>query len=306
MNEPGLLQGRHLGAAELAHVRQLLAEQPHASRWQLSRQLAQRWQWRTPAGQLKDMAARSLLLKLEQRGWIVLPPRRRAPLQRMRFNSASGEGSVPPPVPITEPLAAVLPLSLAEVSTAGASPERALFAALLRRHHYLSHRSWVGQNLQYLVRDRHGRPLACVLWGAAAWQCAARDRYVGWDAAARRTHLHLLANNTRFLILPWVQVPQLGSHLLSRAVRRLRADWPCKYGHSVYLLETFVQPDRFAGTCYQAANWVRVGQTQGRSRQDRPDGSHHQLPVKDVYLFPLHPRFRERLRGTNSEPTRTS
>ncbi len=297
MNEPALLQGRQVGAAELAQVRQLLAELPHASRWQLSRQLARRWQWRNPAGQLKDMAARALLLKLQQRGWIVLPPRRRAPPPRMRDLSTPPGLAAPPPAPITEPLAALRPLSLAEVSTAPAAPERALFAALLRQHHYLSHRSWVGENLQYLVRDRHGRPLACLLWGAAAWQCAARDRFVGWDAAARQAHLHLLSNNSRFLILPWVRVPRLGSHLLSQVARRLRADWQRKYGHPIFLLETFVQPDRFAGTAYQAANWVRVGQTQGRSRQDRPDGSHHRLPLKDVYLFPLHPRFRERLRG---------
>ena len=204
MNEPDLIQGRSFGAAELAYVRQLLAEQPHASRRQLSRQLAQRWQWRTPAGQLKDMATRTLLRKLEQRGWIVLPPRRQAPPPRMQPPPAPTDRVSPPPIPITEPLAALLPLRVAEVSTPDASPQRALFAALLRQHHYLSHRSWVGQNLQYLVRDRQGRPVACVLWGAAAWQCAARDRYVGWDAAARRTHLHLLANNARFLILPKV------------------------------------------------------------------------------------------------------
>lgn len=297
MNEPGLIQGRDIGAGELAQVRQLLAEHPHWSRWQLSRQLAQRWQWRNPTGQLKDMAARSLLLKLQQRGWIVLPERRQRAPQRMRPRGAPTEPASPPPARITEPLAALFPLHLAEVSAGGHAHERALFAALLRQHHYLSHRSWVGENLQYLVRDRHGRPLACVLWGAAAWQCAARDRYLGWDAATRARHLHLLTNNTRFLIMPWARVPHLGSHVLGQVVRRLRADWPRKYGHPVYLVETFVQADRFTGACYQAANWVHVGRTQGRSRQDRPDGSRYQLPVKDVYLYPLHPRFRQRLQA---------
>lgn len=298
MNEPGLIQGRHIGTRELGQVRQLLAEHPDWSRWQLSRQLADRWQWRNPAGQLKDMAARSLLLKLQERGWIVLPARRQAAPQRMRLRSAPAPPTGPPPPPITEPLAALLPLHLAEVSTIGDARERALFAALLRQHHYLSHRSWVGEHLDYLVRDRHGRPLACVLWGAAAWQCAARDRYLGWDGTTRARHLHLLSNNTRFLIVPWARVPHLGSHVLSQVVDHLRVDWPRKYGHPVYLVETFVQADRFAGVCYQAANWVRVGRTQGRSRQDRPDGSRYQLPVKDVYLFPLHPRFRQRLQAT--------
>jgi len=175
--------------------------------------------------------------------------------------------------------------------------ERWLFEGLLHREHYLSYRSPVGENLQYLVRDRCARPVACVLFGAAAWHCAARDRYVGWDAATRQRHLSLLANNTRFLILPWVRVPQLASHLLGCLARRLSQDWQCKYGHPIYLLETFVQRDRFVGAAYQAANWQCVGQTQGRTRQDRADGQHQQVPIKDLYVYALHPRFRDHLQG---------
>ena len=181
-----------------------------------------------------------------------------------------------------------------------ASGQRALFDALLHQHHYLSHRSSVGENLQYLVRDARDRPLACVLFGAAAWQCAARDGYIGWDSWGRAQHLHFLANNTRFLILPWVGVAHLAAHLLSRITQRLSADWQAKYGHPLYLLETFVQADRFSGAAYRAANWVRVGQTKGRTRQDRPDGTRHQAAIKDVYLYPLHRRFREHLQ---SQPT---
>jgi len=175
--------------------------------------------------------------------------------------------------------------------------ERARLDALLHQHHYLSHRSSVGENLQYLVRDGQGRPLACLLFGAAAWQCASRDHYIGWDSSVRAQHLHLIANNTRFLILPWVGVSSLASHLLGHLVRRLSDDWRAKYGHPIYLLETFVERGRFAGTAYRAANWVRVGQTKGRTRQDRADGTWHQAAIKDVYLYPLHRRFRQYLQG---------
>jgi hypothetical protein len=142
-----------------------------------------------------------------------------------------------------------------------------------------------------------------MLFGAAAWQCADRDEYIGWNAATRGPGLHLIANNSRFLILPWVRVPSLASHLLSRIARRLSRDWQRKYGHPIYLLETFVQRDRFAGSCYRAANWRRVGQTKGRSRQNRPDGRPYRLPIKDVYLYPLHPRFEQRLQGDSLNPS---
>ena len=304
VNEPGIVQGRHIGATELEQVRQLLATHPSWSRRQLSGQLALLWDWRNPAGQLKDMAARTLMLKLEQRGWIRLPSRRQVPCNRMRSPRPPLLERAVSEAPITEPLSALLPLTITEVSWPG-SAYRDLFEALLRQHHYLGHRGTVGENLQYLVCDGQGRPLACVLFGAAAWQCADRDRYIGWDAATRAKGLHLLTNNTRFLIPSWVRVRQLASHLLGRIAQDLSQHWQAKYGHPIYLLETFVERDRFAGTCYRAANWVRVGQTKGRSRQDRTDGTWHQVPIKDIYLCPLHPRFRELLPGTSPEPLLT-
>ena len=302
MHEPDLIQGRHIAATDLEQVRHLLAGHPDWSRRRLSQHLATLWNWRNPVGQLKDMAARTLMLKLEQRGWIVLPPRRQAPSNRMRHKRMPTPQGLVPESPLLEDLGTLLPLEISEVSAAAGTPSRVLFENLLHRHHYLCYRSPVGENLQYLVSHRQGRPLACVLFGAAAWQCADRDEYIGWDAATRSQGLHLITNNTRFLILPWVRVPHLASHLLSRIARRLSRDWQGKYGHPIYLLETFVQRDRFAGSCYQAANWQRVGQTKGRSRQNRPDGRPYRLPVKDVYLYPLHPRFRQRLQGDCAQP----
>jgi hypothetical protein len=294
--EASIIQGRLIGAAEVQQVRHLLANHPDWSRRRLSEELATVWNWRNGAGRLKDMAARTLLLKLEQRGWIGLPPRRVAPSNRMRHKQLPRPALAAPQQPLTEPLKELLPLVINECSHIDkSSGQRALFDALLHQHHYLSHRSSVGENLQYLVQDARARPLACVLLGAAAWQCAARDGYIGWDSSVRAQNLHLIANNTRFLILPWVRVTHLASHVLGRIARRLSADWQAKYGHPIYLLETFVQADRFAGTAYRAANWVRVGQTKGRTRQDRPDGTWHQTALKDIYLYPLDRHFRRHL-----------
>jgi hypothetical protein len=297
VNELMLLQGRLLGPADLEQVRQLLAAHPDWSRRRLSQQLAELWQWRNPAGQLKDMAARTLLLKLEQRGCIRLPARRRVPCNRMRAKQVP---RLPAPLlesPVQGSLGGLLPLDIREVSASPGSLSRLLFENLLHRHHYLSYRSPVGENLQYLACDRQGRAVGCLLFGAAAWQCADRDAYIGWEAPSRTQGLHLIANNTRFLIPAWVRVPHLASHLLSRIARRVSRDWQNKYGHPVYLLETFVEVGRFAGRCYQAANWRRVGRTKGRSRQNRPDGRPFRLPRKDIYVYPLHPGFRSRLAG---------
>ncbi len=305
--EQSVIQGRPIGPDEVEQVRRLLAEHPDWSRRRLSQELATTWNWRNGAGQLKDMAARTLLLKLEQRGGIKLPARRQAPSNRMRHKQLPDFGLAAPQTPISGPLERLLPLGIGECSGADKLPvEGALFDALLHAHHYLSHRGSVGENLRYLVRDAQGRPLACVLFGAAAWQCESRDRYIGWDGSARARHLSLIANNTRFLILPWVGVKSLASHISGRIARRLSHDWQAKYGHPIYLLETFVEQRRFRGTAYRAANWVRVGQTKGRTRQDRPDGTWHQAAIKDVYLNPLHRRFRQYLQTPTPPLNQTS
>jgi hypothetical protein len=302
--EADIIQGRRIGAAELEQVRQMLADHPDWSRRRISEQLATLWNWRNGAGQLKDMAARTLLLKLERRGSIVLPPRRRVPTNRMGPKRAEVQRQLPGldlavgQTPIIQPLRALLPLTLSECSQdrQAADGPRARFQALLQQHHYLSHRSTVGENLQYLVSDIRGRPLACVLFGAAAWQCRARDQHIGWDAPTRQRRLGYVTNNTRFLILPWVRVPQLASHVLGRIGGRLSQDWQRKYGHSIHLLETFVDTSRFQGTCYQAANWIHVGQTTGRTRQNK--SMIPQSPPKAVWLYPLRPDYRQALCGS--------
>jgi hypothetical protein len=276
-----------MGPAELAQVRALLQAHPDWSRYRLSRALAQGWEWRNGTGQLKDMAARTLLLKLEQRGWLVLPPRRRASPNRMvhkRVRCLAHRTD-----PVQEPLARLRPLRITEVSR---EPESlAVFESLLHQYHYLSYTSPVGENLKYLVRDGQGRELACLLFGAAAWTCRPRDTFIGWTAAQRQARLGQVANHSRFLILPWVRVPHLASHLLGRVARRLADDGQGRYGHRVVLLETFVERERFRGACYRAATWRALGPTQGRTRQDRY--SRLQVPVKEVWVYPLRADFRQ-------------
>jgi hypothetical protein len=279
-----VLQGREVSAADIELIRALLAAHPARGRTPLSQELCRRWDWRNARGQLKDMACRTLLLKLERAGRIRLPP-------RIRPSSNGLRNRRPPVVPVasvaTEPIRGALcdlrPLSVSVI--APSSDEARVFNSLLAHEHYLGHRNTVGENLRYLVRDRQGRPVACVLFGSAAWKCADRDAFVGWDRPTRERNLQGLTNNTRFLIPGWVQVPHLASHVLGLIARRIRADWQAKYGHPVHALETFVDRSRFKGTCYRAANWRRLGQTRGRTRNDRH--KRIRVPVKDVYLYPL-------------------
>ena len=289
VEESQVIQGRVIGPVELEQVRRLLANHPEWSRYRLSRELCQVWGWRNLTGQIKDMAARTLLLKLEQRGWVRLPTRRRLSPNRMLHKQIRRLAH--PTDPITGALGDLQPLQILELSRSPAV--RPVFDSLLQQHHYLSYTSAVGQNVKYLVRDRQGRDLACLLFGAAAWKTQGRDTFIGWTAAQRQAQLALVADNSRFLILPWVRVPHLASHILGRVARRIAADWQARYGHAVRLLETFVERDRFRGSCYRAANWICVGQTQGRTRQDRH--SQIEAPVKDVWVYPLHANFRQAL-----------
>lgn len=285
MLEVEILQGRKIRSVELTEIKALIEANPLWSRWRLSRVLAQRWQWYAASGELKDMAARTLLLKLHERGLIALPERRRAPSVRGPQWIAERLDSVPPE-PIVADLSSLRPLQIRVVGPK--QPDYPLFQRYLAQHHYLSYRGPVGENLGYLIRSCAGKDLACLLFGAAAWQCAPRDRWIGWSAEQRAQGLPFIVNHSRFLILPWVGVAHLASQILSQIAQRIDADWQRRYHHRLYLLESFVQPDRFRGACYQAANWIHVGQTTGRTRQSRRsrDNQVH-APVKDIYLYPL-------------------
>lgn len=291
MQESTVIQGREIGAAEIEAIRWLIVGNPHLSRYMLSRKLCEAWAWRNPKGDLKDMAARSLLLKLHERGSICLPPKRCASPNR------KGQRLIEAVVHTTDPIETSLdelaPLRIYEL---GEHPGKLkLFEWLLHRYHYLSYKRPVGLNLKYLVADRNDRPLGCLLFGSAAWKCGARDRFIGWSAAKRESNLQQVTNNTRFLILPWVRVDCLASHMLAAVARRMRLDWHRKYARPLHLVETFVDTSRFWGGCYRAANWSVVGETTGRTRQDRDRTI--QTPSKLVFVYPLHKNFRGELLG---------
>jgi len=283
MEKTTVIQGRTTTPQDIELVRTLVADHPEWNRTRLSKELCRVWNWRNATGRLKDMACRSFLLKLEKYGHLTLPP----PHNR----SGSFRTLIPEVAHQTDPIVGECP-QLAPVTVRPVeSRELSLFYSLLARYHYLGFRGTVGQNMKYLAYDSQGRPLSCLLFGSAAWKCAARDEYIGWSQRAREANLNLITNNARFLILPWVKVPHLASHILGRVSRRICADWREKYGHPLYLLETFVEQGRFRGTSYRAAGWTVVGQTSGRSRNDRY--ATLQVPVKDVYLSPLTRHFRE-------------
>jgi len=287
MDKTMVVQGRETSHSDIELVRRLIRSNPSWNRTRISRELCALWSWRSADGQVKDMACRSLLLKLEERGFITLPDRQN---HRPRGAQIAPIPLVPHDTdPVTGKLKALQPVTVEPLE---GTSDLGLFKCLISEYHYLSYHA-VGRNMAYMASDRHGRPLACLLFGSAAWKCAPRDAFIGWDAGRREANINLITNNTRFLVLPWVEVPNLASHVLGKVAGLISSDWEEKYGHPLHMLETFVERDRFAGTCYRAANWTRVGQTKGRSRND----THFTMnvPVKDVYLYPLSKRFRENL-----------
>lgn len=283
-------RGRVVRAQDVAFIRGLIAAHPEASRRALSSRLCEAWQWKQANGTLRDMVCRGLLLMLDRAGLIELPPVRKTPPNPLARRAR------PAPVlvdrtPLAGPLHRLRPLDIQPVRR---TAEEALFNGLLEQYHYLRYEQPVGEHLKYLVWAL-GRPVACAAFSSAPRHLASRDRFLGWNAEARRRNLHLLAYNTRFLILPWVQVPHLASHLLSLLARRVSEDWQRVYGHPIHFLETFVDPERFRATCYRAANWVLLGRTTGRGKDDqshRPNRS-----IKQVWGYALSRRFRALLGG---------
>lgn len=274
---------------DIEEIHTLLGNNPSWGRTRLSEELCRSWNWRTANGRLKDMACRTMLLKLDRAGIIRLPARKRPSTNEFRnrfITDVPHESTV-----IHSSLREVLPLTILPVLQT--STELSLFKCLLAKYHYLSFRNTVGENFKYLIRDNQNRPLACLLFGSAAWRCVPRDSFIGWDRQNQGANLDSITNNTRFLILPWVRVPHLAGHILALVAKRISADWESKYGHPIYLLETFVDRSRYRGICYQAANWTLVGQTQGRSRNDRKNTIN--TTIKDIYVYPLTRKKRSQL-----------
>lgn len=284
MKTTNIIQGRKTTAEDISFVQQLIRENPSWHRKRLSVELATIWNWRDNTGRLKDMACRTFMLKLHRQGIIALPPPLRAPTHRKKTTVKISHSKDP----IVCSLKEVLPLDIQLVLPATRSSQ--LFRYLLSEYHYLDYRGPVGKNIQYLVFDKQKRPLACLLFGTAAWKTAPRDTFIGWSHETRAKNIALIAGNSRFLILPWIRIPHLASYLLGAVSRRISTDWTQKYNHPVCLLETFVEKDRFLGTCYKAANWQCLGETTGRTRNGQ--SADPLSPIKQVFVYPLHRRFR--------------
>lgn len=289
MSDPLVYRGRIITDSDLVFLRELIAANPQASRWALSRLVCEAWDWRQANGALRDMVCRGMMLMLHRAGKITLPEKKRTPANPLASSRRSQVELDLDQSPMRLPLGELRPVQLRQVRR---TPDEKVFNALIARHHYLGYTQPVGEHLKYLAYA-NGRPVACFGLSSAPWHMGPRDRYIGWSPQVRRRNLHLLAYNTRFLILPWVEVPHLASHLLGMMSRHLSADWQTLYAHPVYYLETFVDRERYAGTCYRAANWRLLGQTTGRGIRNK--SMEMQVSVKDVLGLPLCRNFRERL-----------
>jgi len=285
--EPLTIRKKTITAAIIAEIQSTVDQHRERGRTHISRILCQRWQWVQPNGALREMACRELLLTLERKGLIRLPSRFTSSHNDKRnwrpavveIDQASMQGN------ICELDTPVLRL----VRNTSLEP---LYNSLIARYHYLGYRQIVGSHLKYIafIDDK---PVACLGWGSAAWRVKCREEFIGWDRATKVKNLHMVANNTRFLILPWVSVKCLASKILSLNVKGISADWIRTYHHPLHLLETFVERDRFRGTCYQAANWIHVGETKGMAKRGHDHLFHGS--IKDVYLYPLSRNFRKEL-----------
>ena len=289
MSRPARYCGRDFPDEELERIRALIAQrEPRLHRSALSRAVCEALDWRKPDGGLKQMSARVALLGMQRDGLLTLPPPLRAP-SRPRPVAPSPRTAPPDRAALPQSLARARPLRLSPLRPR--DPRSRLWNEFVERHHYLGYKPLPGAQLRYFVHAADGLPPALLGFGAAAWKTAPRDRFVGWDPATRERNLPLVVNHARFLILPWIRLPSLASHLLACVERQLPHDWQRRYGLRPVLLETFCETPRFHGTCYRAANWIPLGQTQGRGKLD----SRHQYakPVKNIFVKPLCPDWRQ-------------
>ena len=278
-------RGRAVTAAEVAFIRELIAAHPGDSRRALSQRLCRAWDWRQDNGVLREMVCRGLLLSLHRGGHIELPARRRTPPNPFLVRARPAPVAVDT-APIRGRLGELGPLELRSVRR---TADEALFDGLIETHHYLGYTQPVGAHLKILV-TAGARPIACFAWSSAPRHLGPRDRYIGWSKDERQRNLRFVAYNPRYLLLPWVEVRYLASHLLARMTRTLSALWQQAYGHPIYFVETFVDPARFRGTCYRAAGWTVLGTTTGRGK-DAPT-RRPTRPPKAVLGLALTPRFR--------------
>ena len=284
------IRGRHFTPQELLQIRAVVLDSSEDHRFAISKKVCQTLDWRQPNGRLKDRACRDVLARLHEIGFLHLPPPRRPPVRRrpVLITSDTSPRSGPSMQPRDIDRA-----SFSVVTGAGDAKQERLWNEYVERYHYLGYGVPLGPHVKYFVSAQE-KPIACLAFGGAAWRVEARDQWIGWSDEQRRRNLSYLVNNTRFLIFPWIEVPNLASRLLSLATRRLPDDWHRLYAYRPVLLETFVPTDQYPGTCYRAANWIYVGHTKGRGRMDRQFKA--DVPKKAMLLYPLVKNATSRLR----------
>ncbi len=281
-------RGKRITQEDIAFIRGFLAQHSGDSRWSLSRKLCEAWNWRQANGALRDMVCRGLMLALERAGCLELPTKKRNPLNPLVHRERPSPIWIDPD-PIEGPLSFLLPLEIRQVRR---SPLEKLCNSLIEQHHYLGYCQPVGEHLKYLVFAGQ-RPIACMVYSSAPRHIGCRDRFIGWPMKTRRQNIHLIAYQSRFLILPWVKVLDLASYLLGQMAKRLSTDWQRLYQHPVYYQETFVDLERFKGSCYKAAGWLYLGKTTGRGKNDQTKKPNRS--IKTVWGYPLCRDFRVRL-----------
>lgn len=283
-------RGKVATTEDVAFINKLIFDNPNDSRRQLSQKLCEAWNWVQPNGAFRDMVARGFMLELHRAGYIKLPPKKRQPNNPFKNRKQPDHMEIDRS-PIAATLNHIRPLELRQVRR---TDSEKLFNSLINQYHYLRYCQPVGEHLKYIMfKDQ--KPVACLAWSSAARHIGVRDRFIGWDAADRKRNISLMAYNTRFLILPWVRVPHLASHILGRMAKILSNDWERLYHHPVYYLETFVDKQRFKGTCYKAANWIYIGDTTGRGKNDQTKKPNRS--IKAVLGYPLTKDFRKYLTG---------
>lgn len=295
---PLTFAGREVSSADLELIRQITSDFAGLGITEIARTACELLEWKRPSGGLKNLECRRLIEHLAGQGLLRLPVRRGAgapgPRRTPRTERGEPQAEIAGSAGEWEPLR----LEVVRGGQADRGGNHALFKELLDRHHYLGYRVPFGASLRYLVRSERApeNVLACLLWSSPAWKMAARDRWIGWNDGERARNLQLIVNNSRFLILPWVRVKGLASKILGACARQLPRDWERLYGYRPLLLETLVDAERFRGTCYRAANWIKLGQTTGRGRMDREHAAHGEA-VKDLYVYPLCRNAGQRLRN---------
>jgi len=290
MELPIKYRGRQATREEVAFIRRLIAAHPNDSRRCLSVKLCQAWNWVQPNGALRDMVCRGFMLALHRAGYIRLPAKKCSPPNPLVDHKKPAAIDIDQK-PMVTGLKNIRPLQLRQVRR---SRLENLYNSLVEAYHYLGYCQPVGEQLKYIV-FAGPTPIGCLAWSSAARHIGCRDRFIGWSADSRRKHLHLIAYNTRFLILPWVRVRYLASHILAQMAKVLPVDWQRVYNHGIYYLETFVDKERFAGSCYKAANWIYLGDTTGRGKNDQSKKVNRS--IKAVFGYPLTRDFRRHLCG---------